>query len=159
MNSLVSTMTHYQAQSHSTQETRRKANHLFTQMLGSGKRQMIWRKLLGQQNKLEALSTIKKNLRQMPKHGKTVVNIPLHKIVGSEGRVHDFDKQFRPLKSHVRDRWVGIFMAVRQGKLLPPVELIQVGDEFYVRDGHHRISVAKMLGQAAIEAEIVCEFV
>lgn len=155
MNSLVSTMTHYQTQSHSAYETRCKANHLFAQMRGSGKRQIMWRKLLGQQNKLESLSTVKKNLRPMPKQGKTIVNIPLHKIVGSEGRSHDFDKQFHPLKGHVRDRWVSIFVAVHQGKLLPPVELIQVGDAFYVRDGHHRISVAKMLGQAAIEAEIV----
>lgn len=84
------------------------------------------------------------------------VSIPLSKIVGSEGHVDDFDNTFNPLKSYDRDRWVSIAVARRQGIVLPPVELIQVNDKFFVRDGHHRISVAKALGQAEIEAEIVC---
>jgi hypothetical protein len=75
--------------------------------------------------------------------------------VGSEGRVDDFDSAFNPLTAHTRDRWIGIAVARRQGTVLPPVELIQVGDVYYVRDGHHRISVAKAEGQAEIEARIL----
>ena len=37
---------------------------------------------------------------------------------------------------------------------LPPVDLIQVGDRYFVRDGHHRISVARTLGQHFVEAEV-----
>ena len=66
---------------------------------------------------------------------------------------------FVPLVNHLRDRWVGMAVAHRHGKTFPPVELIQVGDEYYIRDGHHRISIAKLFGQATIEAEIAYELV
>jgi hypothetical protein len=79
----------------------------------------------------------------------------LAKIVGSEGRTADFDSAFDPLRSHNRDRWIGIAAARRQGAILPPVELIQVGDTYYVRDGNHRVSVAKAAGQVEIEAQIL----
>lgn len=83
-----------------------------------------------------------------------VVNIPLAKIVGSENRVSDFDNTFNPLNEHNRDRWINIALTRRNGASLPPVELIQVGEEYYVRDGHHRISVAKAANQTEIEARI-----
>ena len=62
---------------------------------------------------------------------------------------------FRPLVNHTRDRWVSIAIARHQGINLPPVELIQVGEEYFVRDGHHRVSVAKTFGQATIEAQVL----
>jgi hypothetical protein len=81
-------------------------------------------------------------------------SVPLDLIRGSEGRSNDFDRSFRPLQNHTRGRWVGIAVAQSQGRVLPLVELIQVGDVYFVRDGHHRISVAQALGQVAIDAEV-----
>ncbi|MGL4649656.1 MAG: hypothetical protein ACRC1H_09640, partial [Caldilineaceae bacterium] len=81
-------------------------------------------------------------------------SVPIRKIKGSEGREEDFDAGFRPLKAHDRDRWVGVLLAMRRGCSLPPVELIQVGDIYYVRDGHHRISAAHLLGYTEIEATV-----
>lgn len=81
-------------------------------------------------------------------------NVPIDQIRGSESRSHDFDRQFRPLKAHNRERWTSIAVARMMGAALPPVSLIQVGQVYYVRDGHHRISVARHLGQASIEAEV-----
>jgi hypothetical protein len=94
------------------------------------------------------------NAERRPALGAGVVNVSLSKIVGSEGRVRDFDNTFHPLNDHTRDRWIGIAVARRNGVTLPPVELIQVGCAYYVRDGHHRISVARAAGQAEIEARI-----
>lgn len=81
-------------------------------------------------------------------------SVPLEQIQGSEGRSHDFDRNFRPMQNHTKSRWVGIAAAHSQGRVLPLVELIQVGDVYFVRDGHHRISVAQALGQTAIDAEV-----
>jgi hypothetical protein len=81
--------------------------------------------------------------------------IDIRQIVGSENRSSDFDREFTPLKAESRDRWISIARAFLQGQALPPVEVIQFDNEYYVRDGHHRISVAKTLGQQFIDAEII----
>jgi hypothetical protein len=80
--------------------------------------------------------------------------VPISLIRGSEGKGSDFDVEFRPLKPLVRDRWVSVAVAYLQGKSLPPVELIKVGDTYFVRDGHHRISVARAFGQQDIDAVV-----
>jgi hypothetical protein len=76
--------------------------------------------------------------------------VQIDRISGSEGRSSDFDRAFNPLRSHNRDRWLGITAARRRGKSLPPIELIQVRGVYFVRDGHHRISVARALGRLDI---------
>lgn len=83
-----------------------------------------------------------------------VATIPLSKIRGSEGRVNDFDSEFHPLNRHSAERWVSIYQAHDEGKSLPPIEVVRVGEVCYVRDGHHRVSVAKAIGQTHIEATI-----
>jgi len=73
-------------------------------------------------------------------------------IRGSENRSRDFDIHFHPIHRRSKERWMGIATAVLQDKGLPPVELIKLNDTYFVRDGHHRISVAKAFGQEEIEA-------
>jgi uncharacterized ParB-like nuclease family protein/DNA-binding Lrp family transcriptional regulator len=85
-------------------------------------------------------------------------SVPLAQIVGSVGRYHDFDSQFK-LKSHVPpDRLISVKRAMREGKSLPPVKLYKIKDEYYVLDGNHRISAAKEFGRIDIMAKIV-EFI
>ncbi len=81
-------------------------------------------------------------------------SVPTSHIRGSEGRSDDFDADFFPLKEHNRWRWVSMAAAKMRGVVLPPVELIQIGDVYFVRDGHHRISVARAFGQEHIDAEV-----
>jgi hypothetical protein len=132
-------------------------NTIFSNTMNRGKWNMFLKKLVGKNNALQSLAQAENGTIPVQKKGRKVVAVAINQIVGSEGRVNDFDKNFRPLVSHTRDRWVGIAIAQRRDIPLPPVELIQVGDEYYVRDGHHRISVARTFGQAAIEAEIAYE--
>jgi hypothetical protein len=80
--------------------------------------------------------------------------VPIEQIRGSEGRSNDFDRDFHPLQEHCMSRWLRVAKARDQDKVLPPVVLVQVGDVYFVRDGHHRISVASALGQLDIEAEV-----
>ena len=81
--------------------------------------------------------------------------IPICKIKGSAGRCQDFDLNFHPLNLHTQHRWLGIALARRRGKKLPPVALIQIRDFYFVEDGHHRISVAKALGETEVEANVI----
>jgi hypothetical protein len=80
--------------------------------------------------------------------------VPLSRITGTESRDQRFDAEFNPLSAKTRSRWISVFQAREAGLALPPVELTQVGDHYYVRDGHHRISVARALGQQDIEANV-----
>jgi hypothetical protein len=88
------------------------------------------------------------------RHYAGIQTIPIRQIRGSEGRCEDFDADFRPLRTHSKDRWLGIAVAQQMGRTMPPVQLIRIGDVYFVRDGHHRISVARALGQEEIEAEV-----
>jgi hypothetical protein len=79
-------------------------------------------------------------------------NIPLDQIVGSVGRYADFTRAFFPRSDHLMDRWQQIERMVTTAKELPPVELYKVGQAYFVRDGNHRVSVARQLGIATIRA-------
>ncbi len=81
--------------------------------------------------------------------------VAIEQIHGTLGRSEDFDDQFHPLEERSRDRWVAIAMVRFQGQPLDAVRLIQVGDHYFVEDGHHRISVARALGQTVIDAEVI----
>jgi len=81
--------------------------------------------------------------------------VPLEKIVGSVDRTVDFDRGLRPTSARLRSRWERIAAAQRRGESLPPVSLYKIGDLYFVRDGHHRVSVAKSLGRTDIDAYVV----
>jgi hypothetical protein len=80
--------------------------------------------------------------------------IALDAIVGTVDRGHDFDRRFRPTSRRVRSRWEQIATAVRRGQPLPPIDVLKIGGIYFVRDGHHRVSVARALGRADIDAYV-----
>ena len=80
--------------------------------------------------------------------------MPLDKIVGSEGRYTDFNRAYLPRREHLRNRWKSIDEAALRDRILPPIKLFQIGDIYFVRDGNHRVSVARARGQIDIDAEI-----
>lgn len=84
-------------------------------------------------------------------------SVPIDRIQGSEGRTEDFDNVFYPLHDRLLSRWLNVAAVRLAGEDLPPVELIHTGGIYFVRDGHHRISVAKALGEAYIDAEVIDE--
>jgi hypothetical protein len=80
--------------------------------------------------------------------------VALDAIVGSVGRARDFDRSFRPTSGRVRSRWEHIAAMARRGESLPPVDLVRIGEIYFVRDGHHRVSVARALGRRDIDAYV-----
>ncbi len=82
-----------------------------------------------------------------------VHEIPVEAIKGTTepNRAAQFDQEFRP-KALTRCRWLSVWMAWHRGVTLPPISVVQVGDAYAIRDGHHRVSVAKALGAPSISA-------
>src|SRR3954454_23704966 len=72
--------------------------------------------------------------------------VALDHIVGSEGRYSDFDRRFLPRSDKLKQRWSSIDSAMLESVELPPVELYKIGDIYFVRDGNHRVSVARQQG-------------
>ncbi len=81
--------------------------------------------------------------------------VEVEKITGSVGRHRDFDSSFLPRKLSMSDRWRRIDQAYHRGVELPAVSLYKIGDAYFVRDGNHRVSVARYHGVATIDAEVV----
>lgn len=80
--------------------------------------------------------------------------IALDSIVGTVDRTREFDRSFRPRSRRVRLRWQRIAEAIRRGEAMPPIDVYRIGDLHFVRDGHHRVSVARQLGLEVIEAYV-----
>ncbi|HSN75205.1 MAG TPA: hypothetical protein VL334_08960 [Anaerolineae bacterium] len=80
--------------------------------------------------------------------------VPLNKIVGSVGRYRDFTREFLPKGSINQERWRAVDAAMHSQAGLPPIELYQVGEAYFVRDGNHRVSVAHANGLKDIEAYV-----
>lgn len=119
----------------------------------------LWSALTGQPRTLADLGAARAASTLIARHYDGIQTVPIGLIQGSQGRSQDFDAGFRPLRSDNRERWVRIATARLMRTPLPPVTLTLVGDRYFVVDGHHRISVAKALGQTEIDAEVtVCEF-
>src|SRR5947209_18666998 len=80
--------------------------------------------------------------------------VPIDAIIGTVDRGRDFDRHLRPTSSRARGRWEQIAAAMRRGESLPPVDLLRIGEIYFVRDGHNRVSVACALGRTDIDAYV-----
>jgi hypothetical protein len=114
----------------------------------------FWAFLTRRKARLPKLSDYVKHEDVRASHPVGQRTIQVSHIIGTEGRGTDFDTRFRPLQFHTRDRWYSVATAMIQGQALPPIVVIQVGEHYFVRDGHHRVSAARTLGQVDIEAKI-----
>src|SRR5262249_49583669 len=130
------------------------ASALYARSCHAGRVGRIWAKLRGQSRRLLDLNTVAAASAIGDRRAAGTQTVPIGQIRGSEGRCEDFDVAFHPLKAHTEDRWLSVAKANLRGRGLPPVELIQLGEVYFVRDGHHRISVAAALGQQEIDAVV-----
>ena len=103
-----------------------------------------------------SFDAVKRSLKVFGQSYRGVQTVPIDKIIGSATlRYHDFDRAFLPTQQRTKSRWRNIDRLYYQSVDLPPVQLYQVGDYYFVRDGHHRISVARERGQQFIEGEVI----
>jgi hypothetical protein len=80
--------------------------------------------------------------------------IALDTVVGTVDSRRDFDRHFRPTSSRVRERWERLALAQKRGESIPPIDVYRIGDLHFVKDGHHRVSIAIATGQQVIDAYV-----
>ncbi len=116
--------------------------------------QRILARLSGQPADLLSFEEVQQKLRPLGAAAQGRQEIPLDAIVGSVGRYADFTRTFLPRRDEDQDRWVRVRMAAERPGGLPPIEVYQVGEAYFVLDGNHRVSVARQLGVTRIEAYV-----
>ncbi|GAB4516495.1 MAG: hypothetical protein OHK0046_21960 [Anaerolineae bacterium] len=83
--------------------------------------------------------------------------IRVEQIKGSIGRADRFDREWMPRQRRDKDRWVGVAVAMMADTTqLPPVNVVQLDDVYYINDGHHRVSAARALGKIYVDANVTC---
>jgi uncharacterized ParB-like nuclease family protein len=100
---------------------------------------------------LLSFENVRSGLHLGQKIDRGLQEIPLDQIRGSVGRFEDFTSAYLPRKRHLRERWERVDVAMRAGKT-PPIDVYQVGESYFVRDGNHRVSIARQRGLGTIEA-------
>ena len=124
---------------------------LYNRARGRGWTKRLWATVTGRNRELRRLSEKASRAQRLA----GIRTVSICNIVGSEDRSGDFDRDFNPLRDATRDRWLSVYRAWVNGVALPPVELVRGPDGYYVRDGHHRLSVARALGQDYVEAVVI----
>ncbi|MFZ6029497.1 MAG: hypothetical protein ACOYYS_17430 [Chloroflexota bacterium] len=114
----------------------------------------LWARLTGRPFLLDDLDACIRRSEIAGQHHAGLKSVPISRIRGTQGKAGEFDADFHPMQERSRARWVNIALHRLRGHDLPPVELIQVNDTYYVRDGHHRISVSRSLGQTYVDAQV-----
>lgn len=130
------------------------AYHLYLKVERKAKWRRFFCRLLRRNYFLPELSTVLEcsSLKNSASTG--VQAVELIRIRGSENRSQDFDSAFQPLIEKNRERWIRIAAMCLNLQALPAVDLIQVNDDYFVRDGHHRISVMRALGYRFVDANV-----
>jgi len=109
-------------------------------------------RLTGESIELFSYEEVRKTLRAFEGNKKTLKDIPLDAIIGSVGRYTDFTKDFLPRRDYDLTRWAIVMEKTIDSVGLPPIEVYQIGDAFFVQDGNHRVSVARELEATHIQA-------
>ncbi|HLE15610.1 MAG TPA: hypothetical protein VI776_12745 [Anaerolineales bacterium] len=116
----------------------------------------FWRKVLrrltGENNALLPFDSVREQMPLKGQHFVGLQQVPIDQIVGSMGRYRDFDRAFLPLQKRTKSRWISIDRAHYEEVELPPVELYKMGEVYFVKDGNHRVSVARERGQLYLDA-------
>ena len=132
-----------------------RARNLFVKSRTLGTLRRWWQKrTTGQDSAIMELDAVSATLALRHRWSAGVQVIPIDQIMGTQGRSKDFDIHFAPLGRSGENRWVELALARICGTALPAIRVIQVNQVYFVVDGHHRVSVAKALGERYIEAEV-----
>lgn len=127
---------------------------MFHKMFAHGRLHRLWAKLSRKSFDLLELEETLKDSPLETSHYAGIKTVNVDYIRGTQGKTSDFDAEFNPTQERSRARWISVALEKLRGHDLPPVNLIEIDGIYYVRDGHHRISVSRAMGQAFIDAEV-----
>lgn len=116
--------------------------------------QEIFGHLRGKPARLLSFEDVRARLRLREESYKGLQDIPVDAIVGSVGRYKDFTSNFLPTSAVNKERWSRVYAETLGAMGLPPIEVYRVGETYFVRDGNHRVSVARELDYNTIQAYV-----
>ena len=111
--------------------------------------------LKSRRDEMLSLGDVRSLLRPDSETYRGMQTVAINTIVGSEGRYKDFNREFLPRHDKLMRRWMRVDMAHYQNIILPPIKLFEIGGAYFVRDGNHRVSVARSQGAEFIDAEVI----
>lgn len=111
--------------------------------------------LTSRNEEMLSLQDVKDVVRPRTESYRGLQTVPVDRIVGSEGRYRDFNRHFLPKREELRNRWTRVDMAHLSDVTLPAIQLYEIGGLYFVRDGNHRVSVARSQGVQDIDAEVI----
>ena len=135
-------------------QTKESANEDFSRARQRADLENIVASLTGKSADLLSFEEVRKKVRGVRGNRRVLKDVPLDSIVGSVGRYEDFTRDFLPRRDSDNERWAQVELLANEGAGLPPVELFQIGDAYFVNDGNHRVSVARQSGHTHIEAYV-----
>ena len=124
----------------------------------SARTKAFWKEMInllrGKPVELLSFDEIRERLRLREESYRGLQDIPLDQIAGSVGRYREFTRDFLPKNQKMKERWSRVYAQATSMEGLPPIEVYKVGDLYFVRDGNHRVSVARQLGAKFIEGHV-----
>lgn len=119
--------------------------------------QQVLARLTGKSDRLLSYNEVVRKLRLSESIERGVQPIPVSAIVGSVDRYTDFTRTFLPRRDDDRQRWARVKVAYTdpEGNDLPPIQVYKIGDAYFVSDGNHRVSIARLEGQTHVDAEVI----
>jgi len=126
----------------------------FRRAHGRADLERILARLAGKSADLLCYEDVRAKLKAWSTKPRVLKEIPMDAIVGSVGRCSDFTRSFLPRQSSDEYRWARVEVAMTDLAGLPPVEVYQIGETYFVLDGHHRVSVARQSGAKYIQAYV-----
>jgi nucleotide-binding universal stress UspA family protein len=130
------------------------AIHDFRRARSRAQLEQVMARLTGASTELLNYEEVRQKLKGTRTTSRGLQYIPIGAIVGSVGRYADFTRSFLPRQDADESRWAGVETAMTSMTGLPPVEVYQIGDAYFIMDGNHRVSVAKQLGADRVEAYV-----
>jgi nucleotide-binding universal stress UspA family protein len=130
------------------------AIHDFRRARRQAQLEQVMARLTGASTELLNYEDVRQKLKGSRVTSRGLQDIPIDAIIGSVGRYTDFTRSFLPRQDEDQSRWAGVEKAMSDQTGLPPVEVYQIGDAYFVMDGNHRVSAAKQLGATHVEAYV-----
>lgn len=134
--------------------TRSSAVEDFKKLRRQAALQQILARFTGKSAALLSFGEVTQALKMVGEMERGLQTIPVSSIVGSVGRYDDFTRSFLPRKAFDMERWTNVRLAAQQSAELPPINVYQIGDAYFVLDGNHRVSIARQMGQEYISAVV-----
>lgn len=135
--------------------TTKSSQSAFESAMRRGFWKRLRRKLHRQPTQLVNFEAMRTTVKSFDQTDRGILPIPTYDIIGSVGHYNEFDRDFMPINVHIQAKWQRILRLLVHGVDLPPIDVYQLDDGYYVIDGNHRVSVNRFLKIHYVDAHVI----